>query len=338
MCSNGNKPDIIIVTGCNAVGKTTASNYLRKLATSHKIPHENSIIADSQCLFEAMQLDDNTGGYHHTHDWCANDSGRHNHNLGQSVFPFTVSDNELPNRMRSHFFTKLTELPRTEKLWFVEWAGGVNINPRNDPSANIDYSYASVKRMIQKGEIPTDWLYRIKAVIHLKAKRSVRFSLNRIRSVPTSAEPAAIEAGTAFWQKDERVLKFYGRDDFSKIKRFFKKTGIPVYNVKNDGERYFFESLEKEVEVIFSTETNIIPQSTILLPDGKFLAKHLSIMFSYISIALKPIHYLLSAIPLSISNVGALSSSNDSVETYQTPPESLYSTEDETNVMSSHLS
>src|SRR6266566_4233190 len=284
MCSNGNKPDIIIVTGCNAVGKTTASNYLRKLATSHKIPHENSIIADSQCLFEAMQLDDNTGGYHHTHDWCANDSGRHNHNLGQS------------------------ELPRTEKLWFVEWAGGVNINPRNDPSANIDYSYAAVKRMIQKGEIPTDWLYRIKAVIHLKAKRSVRFSLNRIRSVPTSAEPAAIEAGTAFWQKDERVLKFYGRDDFSKIKRFFKKTGIPVYNVKNDGERYFFESLEKEVEVIFSTETNIIPQSTILLPDGKFLAKHLSIMFSYISIALKPIHYLLSAIPLSISNVGALSS------------------------------
>ncbi len=340
MCSNGNKPDIIIVTGCNAVGKTTASNYLRKLANKHNIPYENRIIADSQCLFEAMQLDDQTGGYHHTHDWCKTNSNRHSHanDQDQPVFPFTVTSTTLPEQMRYDFFQKLSELQLTGKFWFVEWAGGVNINPRNDPSANIDYSYASVKRMLQEGDIPNDWLYRIRAVIHLKAKRSVRLSLNKIRSVPTSAQPEAIEAGTAFWQKDDTVLRFYGRDDFSKIKRIFKKAGIQVYSVKNDGGHYFFECLEKEIEAIFSTEKNIIPQSTILSLYGKFFAKPLNIIFSYMSIPLKPIQYLFSAIPLSISHVDAPSSSNDLVDAYQTPPESMYSIEDETNILSSHLS
>ena len=50
--------DVIIITGCNAVGKTTASNYLRNWASLHNIPQENTIIADSHCLFEAMQDDD----------------------------------------------------------------------------------------------------------------------------------------------------------------------------------------------------------------------------------------------------------------------------------------
>jgi len=134
------------------------------------------------------------------------------------------------------------------------------------------------------------------------------------------------------------VLRFYGRDDFSKIKRIFKKAGIQVYSVKNDGGHYFFECLEKEIEAIFSTEKNIIPQSTILSLYGKFFAKPLNIIFSYMSIPLKPIQYLFSAIPLSISHVDAPSSSNDLVDAYQTPPESMYSIEDETNILSSHLS
>jgi hypothetical protein len=335
-----NRPDIIIVTGCNAVGKTTASNFLRNFALLHNISYENRIIADSQCLFEAMQLDDQTGGIHHTHDWCTTNSKSHSHrnDQDQPVFPFTVTSNFLPEKMRYDFFQKLSALPPNGKIWFVEWAGGVNINPRNDPGANIDYSYASVKRMLQKGEIPNDWLYRIRAIIHVKAKRSVRFSLNKIRSVPSSAQPEAIEAGTAFWKKDDRVLRFYGRDDFSKLKYVFRKAGIPVHNVKNDGGRYFFESLEKKVEVIFSIETKIIPQPIHLLPVREFLTKSLNIVFSFMSITLKPIHYLLSAIPVSISNADALSSNNDSVDTFQTLPESMCSIEDETNVISSHLS
>src|SRR5436305_8938337 len=146
----GNKRDIIIVTGCNAVGKTTASNHLRELATKFNIPHENIIIADSQCLFEAMQKDDRAHGLHHTHDWCdAGDEG-HVHDIDRPVFPFTVTDNELPDRMRKSFFKKLAKLQGTNKFWFVEWAGGVNINP----DSPINYSYFHVKCILEKGNIP----------------------------------------------------------------------------------------------------------------------------------------------------------------------------------------
>src|SRR5690242_16621204 len=122
--------DIIILTGRNAVGKTTAANYLRQLAASHNIPYENRLVADSQMLF-----DDKTGGLHHTHDWCVKGGKGHIHRSDEPEFPFTVTDNELPNTMRTHFFTRLTELPRTGSLWFVEWAAGVNTNPLYDPAS-----------------------------------------------------------------------------------------------------------------------------------------------------------------------------------------------------------
>ena len=108
---DGNECDIIIVTGCNAVGKTTASNYLRNLASLRNIPHENRIVADSQCLFEAMLSDDRGGGLHHTHDWCERDSKGHTHHLNQPLFPFTVTDSELPDIMRLQFFSQLAKSP-----------------------------------------------------------------------------------------------------------------------------------------------------------------------------------------------------------------------------------
>src|SRR5271169_3039928 len=132
-----NERDIIIITGCNAVGKTTASNYLRKYAILHHISYENKIVADSQLLFEAMRLDDSAGGYHHTHDWCVKDSEGHTHNQGEPEFPFMITDNELPNRMRINFFTQLTVLPKTDDIWFVEWAGGVNTNLLLDTKSTI---------------------------------------------------------------------------------------------------------------------------------------------------------------------------------------------------------
>lgn len=251
MRSNGNERDIIIVTGCNAVGKTTASNYLRKLADSRKILYENCIFSDSQCLFEAMQLDDQVGGFHHTHDWCTTGIQGHSHLLDRPVFPFTVTDNELPNTMHQQFFLKLMELPHTGKLWFIEWAAGINTNPPEDPASCIDYSYSLVNRMFHDGTIPDGWLKRIKAVIHLEADTCIRFELNKKRCIPSFARVEAIETGTAFWQKDERVLRFYGRDDFSEIKGLLQAAGIPIYNLKNDGGSSFYKGLKKIAGVLF---------------------------------------------------------------------------------------
>ncbi len=243
--------DIIILTGCNAVGKTTALNYLRTWVASQKIPHESRAFADSHLLFEAMRLDDQAGGFHHTHDWCAKNSEGHTHNLDEPEYPFTVIDNEMPNSMRINFFTKLTECQRTGKIWFAEWAAGVNTNPLFDPASLIDYSYATVNRMLRQEKLPTDWLERVYAVIHLIANNSVRFSLNKQRSIPSSADPEAIEEGTAFWLKDEKVLRFYGRDDFSEIEALFQKIGIPIHTVQNDGSSHFYEQLERIAAALF---------------------------------------------------------------------------------------
>jgi hypothetical protein len=253
------KRDIIIVTGRNAVGKTTASNYLRKLATLHNIPYESRIIADSQCLFEEMEKDDRAHGLHHTHDWCRPEEQSHIHDLDQPVFPFTVTDNALPNRMRKRFFKKLTKLPSTDKFWFVEWAGGVNTNANK----SIDYSYSQVKFMLERGKLPYKWLKRVQAVIHVTAEDEVRFALNKQRSVPFSACPEAIEKGTAFWQKNERVLEFYGKDDFFEIEGLLENAGISICMIENNGNSYFFENLEKVANKIFLSDRTANAKSPI---------------------------------------------------------------------------
>lgn len=265
----GNKRDIIIVTGCNAVGKTTASNHLRELATLYNIPHENIIIADSQCLFEAMQMDDLDGGFHHTHDRCQPGIQGHSHHSDLPIFPFTVIDNELPNQMRKRFFNKLTKLHSKGKFWFVEWAGGVNSNQ----DSSIDYSYARVKCMLEEGMLPTKWLKRVKAIIHVTAEEQVRFALNKQRSVPFFPRPEAIENGTAFWQKDERVLQFYGRDDFIEIQGLLEKADITVYTIKNIGSRCFFEDLEIAAKKIFFSERIAVAKASKLSSDTATVAK-----------------------------------------------------------------
>ena len=256
---DGNERDIIIVTGCNAVGKTTASNYLRELASLRNIPHENRIVADSQCLFEAMQSDDRGGGSHHTHDWCERDSKGHTHHLNQPLFPFTVTDNELPDIMRLQFFSQLAKLPKSGNLWFVEWAAGVNTHSLEDPASCIDYSYAKVKSMLQEGSLPDGWLSRVEAVIHLEANYYVRLRLNAQRPIPGFAQPEALEQGTAFWLKTEKVLRFYGRDDFIEIEDLLWNAGIPVRNLNNDGGQAFYKILAEVAPAIFLSDLISLP-------------------------------------------------------------------------------
>lgn len=257
----GNEHDMIIVTGCNAAGKTTTSNYLRTWAKLHNIPHEDKIVTDSQYLFEAMQEDDQAGGLHHTHDWCMTGAQGHSHCSDQPLFPFTVTDNELPNQMRQQFFTKLTALSKTGKLWFVEWAAGVNTNPREDPASCIDYSYAKVKRMLHEESLPDSWLKRVRAIIHLEADFDVRLRLNKRRSIPALARPEALEQGTAFWLKNERILRFYGFDDFDQIEDRLQAAGVSIYALENDGGSRFYQSLESVANALFLPSMRAFPHS-----------------------------------------------------------------------------
>ena len=236
--------DIIIVTGCNAVGKTSASCYLKERVSSENKLAVSKHVADSQSLLAAMQQDDQTGGLHHTHDWCKGDQG-HSHRDGEPLFPFTVLDNTLPDNMRTHFFEKLVSLSAGE-LWFVEWAAGVNTN--SSPLSQIDYSYATARKTLEEMDIASSLLKRILAVVHIEAEMPVRTCLNRRRSLPTSLTAEEIGHGTAFWQKDEVVLQFYGEDDFHNIKGLFKGEGIPIHTIENDGTPRFFNERLKWVE------------------------------------------------------------------------------------------
>ena len=254
--------DIVIVTGCNAVGKTTASNYLRKLVRSHGLPCENRIISDSQCLFQAMLEDDKDGGLHHTHDCYENTTKGHTHNFDQPPFPFTITDNELPDRMRHYFFPKLETLPRTGNLWFAEWAAGVNTNPPENLISRVDYSYKKIDYLLREGDIPSTWLKRVKVVIHLKANYDVRRCLNEQRTIPSFARPEALEQGTASWLKDERVLRFYGDDDFFEIDSILRNANIPIYTFTNNGGPEFFNLLENTAKSLFSSS----PVEPVLIP------------------------------------------------------------------------
>ena len=239
--------DIIIVTGGNAVGKTSASCYLQKSVSSSKTYSTSNHIADSQSLLEAMKQDDQMGGFHHTHEWCEKGSAGHSHEHSEPLFPFTVIDNKLPNVMRALFFNKLvTTLPETDELWFVEWAAGVNTNP--GPWSDIDYSYATARKTIEKAQRVSGLLGRILAVVHIQAQMQVRCSLNRKRSLPSSSTVKEIEHGTAFWQKDQTVLQFYGNDDFYNVEDLFKSQEIPVFHIENDGTSGFFTKQLKTVE------------------------------------------------------------------------------------------
>lgn len=239
--------NIILITGRNAVGKTTASNYLRERCASSSLPCESKTISDALSLLKAMQKDDEQRGFHHTHDWCeATDYNEgHSHDLSQPMLPFTVLDNALPDAMLWDFFTELSNIPPADTLYIAEWAAGSNTNPENISASEIDYSYTKVKRMLQTDELPTCWLDRVRLVIHLVASDENRRMFNEKRYTPCLEE---MLDGTVSWPLQNKILQFYGNDDFAEIEDIFQKMGIPVIEVVNDGDHSFFE--EKLAHVI----------------------------------------------------------------------------------------
>ena len=155
-------------------------------------------------------------------------------------------------------------MPRNGNLWFVEWAAGVNTNSPDAPISDIDYSYMTVKKMLQEETLTKIWLERVKVVIHLKAENHVRLFLNEKTSISSFGQSEALEQGTASWLKDERILKFYGKDDFPEIESVFRNADIPIYSIKNDGTCSFFNLLKIAAETIFTR--NLVENNEILVP------------------------------------------------------------------------
>lgn len=246
------KRNIILITGRNAVGKTAASNYLREQCVSSGLSCECRTISDALSLLKAMQKDDEQGGFHHTHDWCeaADYNVGHSHDQSQTMLPFTVLDNALPDAMLWDFFTELSEIPQIDRIYIAEWAAGSNTNPKNTSASEIDYSYAKVKRMLQDDKLPSHWIAQVCLVIHLIANDKNRLIFNEKRHTPYLED---FLDGTVSWPTQRKILQFYGNDDFAEVEGIFQSMRIPIIEVVNDGTQSFFEEkLDRVARQLFS--------------------------------------------------------------------------------------
>lgn len=240
--------DCILVVGVTSIGKTTALNELKKYAQLKKIPYSKNALSDAMAIVRAIEEDDACGGYHHTHDWCADMFGSHKHKNGESKFPFIVTDNVVPEKMLGMFSQSLEEAPFIGKLYFVEWAGGVNVCSISNPLSQVNFSYTRAYKMLKDAVLPSRWLHRIRGVIHLTANDSVRLLLNK--KTPTLVnDNFAAKYG---WRRSEITLNFFGQDDYdiSGLKTFFDKHNIPTQRIENDASTRFFARIRNAAGVL----------------------------------------------------------------------------------------
>lgn len=232
--------DIILVVGPSAAGKTDVLNDLRESCRIHGIPYMAKAVSDAHTILDRMREDDREGGHHHTHDWCARAIQGHTHLRREPTLPFTVTSNIIPDRMYSDFFARLATLPQTAETWFAEWSGGINTNPPEEAASRADFSYGRIGKKLFWEEYDDSWIPRVRAIIHPVTERSVRFALNAKRGIPSEWQ---IEYGTASWPLTDTGMNIFGEDDFETIRHQFFRVGIPVYEIRNDGDNGFRREL-----------------------------------------------------------------------------------------------
>lgn len=242
--------DIVLIIGQNAVGKTTAFRYLSWLAEQRGIGYEPEPISDFFFLLKQTLLDDGRGGFYHYHSWSKGKGCGHSHENGEATIPFAVTHNDLVDGMQAEFLQTLTLLPQLEKLQFVEWTGGINTNPLEEPASQADFSFSRISKKVKKDLLAIQWIKRVRAVIHISAGTTTRFFFNTKDSDYQSVQ---ILSGRASARRISTVLQLFGQDDFARLEPIFKKAGVPfIFNVYNRGDDEFYKDLRLIGNEIFS--------------------------------------------------------------------------------------
>lgn len=241
--------DIVLIIGQNAVGKTTAFRYLAWMAEQRGIAYEPEPISDFLFILKQALMDDERGGFHHYHNWSKTKTGGHGHANGEATIPFAVTHNDLVESMQEDFLQAITTLPRCEKLRFVEWTGGINTNPPEEPASQVDFSFNRITKKTQEDLLPVQWIERVHAVIHIAAETKMRNFFNTKDSDDQSPQ---ILSGHASARRMPTVLNLFGHDDFYKIVPFFRKAGVRfIFDVCNKGDEGFYKDLRRISDVIF---------------------------------------------------------------------------------------
>lgn len=235
--------DLLLITGANTAGKSSTIKFLSFLCEKYSVTTGEKPVSDAQAIVSALQEDDKNGGLNHYHPWTDKLVRGHSHNNNEPLFPFTVFDNSIPEKMYITLFKKLNSLPFKKALTFVELAGGKNVLPSSHPSSVVDHSYQKVLTLLNENKTNSLWLKRVKAVFHLYANNSLRTHLNKSLSLPIKKD---IEKGIASWPKHQDALDIYGEDDFtfSGMDKYLTSLKVPVYHIENNGTEEFYKKLE----------------------------------------------------------------------------------------------
>lgn len=241
--------DIILIIGQNAVGKTTALRYLTRLAQQRGIAHEPEPISDFLFILKQTLKDDKQGGFRHYHNWSQEKTSGHDHENGEATIPFAVTHSALVDGMQEEFLKTLTFLPRFGKLHFVEWTGGINVNPPEEPASQVDFSFNRIANKIQEDLLPLQWIERVHAVIHISAATAIRIFFN---TKDCDGQSLQILSGRASARRIPAVLNLFGHDDFCKIEPFFRSADVRyIFHMCNKGDDGFYQDLREISEVIF---------------------------------------------------------------------------------------
>ena len=241
--------DIVLIIGQNAVGKTTAFRYLTWVAEQRGIAYEPEPVSDFLFILKQALMDDLRGGFHHYHNWSATKTGGHSHANGESTIPFAVTHNDLVECMQEDFLNTITGFPRFEGLRFVEWTGGINTNPPEEPASQVDFSFSRVSKKMQEDLLPVQWIERVHAVVHISAEMALRIIFNTRDSDDQSPQ---ILSGHASARRMPTVLNLFGHDDFCRIEPFFQKAGVRfIFNVCNKGDEGFYRDMRGISNMIF---------------------------------------------------------------------------------------
>src|SRR5258708_7505238 len=117
----------------------------------------------------------------------------------------------------------------------------------SEPASQIDNSFNKLKQYIEKNSIPSAWIQRIYAVIHIVVDQKTRQHVNEAEYI----KKFSTKKGINFTKKNKEVLEISGKDDFESIETTLKEGGVEhIYYLENTNINIFTLKTEKLVKEI----------------------------------------------------------------------------------------
>lgn len=238
--------NLIIVPGPFASGKTHTIGKIQDFFFDHNLWYDKPI-TDSVYIEEALEADHRyNDGVNHMHEGQKQPE-KHKHYPGEPNLQFSVTGSYIPDWMFTRFFHDLSRDWPKDKLYVVEWGGGVNTNAPEHPASHADYSFTTHVERLRSGVYDTGWLSHVLMVIHPMAPDGAfRAELNDRRKGrdPTRAE---IEAGMRSWFIPEAGMNITGHNDFLDVIPTLENMGLSgrIHVISNDGSNEYDRELRR---------------------------------------------------------------------------------------------